>query len=99
MLSAPARDRQSAGQVVPRVQSTISPRQTSRPTHRTDTRVFTPILCRYAQPHERSPVLGKLPRAVVRPPLVKIERAEIARIRQALIDAGLLDKNAARDAA
>jgi 4-hydroxy-tetrahydrodipicolinate synthase len=44
-------------------------------------------------------LLGKLPRAVVRPPLVKIQRAEISRIRQALIDAGLLDKNAARDAA
>ena len=44
-------------------------------------------------------LLGKLPRAVVRPPLVKIERAEIARIRQALIEAGLLDKNAGRDAA
>lgn len=44
-------------------------------------------------------LLGKLPRAVVRPPLVKIERAEIARIRDALIEAGLLDKNAARDAA
>jgi 4-hydroxy-tetrahydrodipicolinate synthase len=43
-------------------------------------------------------LLGKLPRAVVRPPLVKIERAEIARIRTALIEAGLLDKNA-RDAA
>ena len=43
-------------------------------------------------------LLGKLPRAVVRPPLVKIERAEIARIRAALIEAGLLDKNA-RDAA
>jgi 4-hydroxy-tetrahydrodipicolinate synthase len=44
-------------------------------------------------------LLGKLPRAVVRPPLVKLERAEIARIRMALIEAGLLDKNAARDAA
>ncbi|HEY5378769.1 MAG TPA: dihydrodipicolinate synthase family protein [Pseudolabrys sp.] len=44
-------------------------------------------------------LLGKLPRAVVRPPLVKLERTEIARIRQALIEAGLLDKNAARDAA
>jgi 4-hydroxy-tetrahydrodipicolinate synthase len=44
-------------------------------------------------------LLGKLPRAVVRPPLVKLERAEIAAIRQALIEAGLLDKNAARDAA
>jgi len=44
-------------------------------------------------------LLGKLPRAVVRPPLVKLERAEVARIRVALIEAGLLDKNAARDAA
>jgi 4-hydroxy-tetrahydrodipicolinate synthase len=44
-------------------------------------------------------LLGKLPRAVVRPPLVKLEPAEIARIRVALIEAGLLDKNAARDAA
>jgi 4-hydroxy-tetrahydrodipicolinate synthase len=44
-------------------------------------------------------LLGKLPRAVVRPPLVKLERAEIARIRAALIEAGLLGKNAARDAA
>ncbi len=43
-------------------------------------------------------LLGKLPRAVVRPPLVKLERAEIWRIRLALIEAGLLDKNA-RDAA
>src|SRR6185503_15865009 len=34
---------------------------------------------------------GKLPRAVVRPPLVKLGEPEIARIRQALIHAGLLD--------
>jgi 4-hydroxy-tetrahydrodipicolinate synthase len=38
-------------------------------------------------------LLGKLSRAVVRPPLVKIERAEIMRIREALIEAGLLDKD------
>jgi 4-hydroxy-tetrahydrodipicolinate synthase len=44
-------------------------------------------------------LLGKLPRAVVRPPLVKLERAEIMRIREALVEAGLLDKNVARDAA
>ncbi|MCF8478545.1 MAG: dihydrodipicolinate synthase family protein [Pseudolabrys sp.] len=44
-------------------------------------------------------LLGKLPRAVVRPPLVKLEGAEIARIRMALIGAGLLDKNAAKHAA
>jgi 4-hydroxy-tetrahydrodipicolinate synthase len=43
-------------------------------------------------------LLGKLPRAVVRPPLVKLERAEILRIREALVEAGLLDKSA-RDAA
>jgi 4-hydroxy-tetrahydrodipicolinate synthase len=36
-------------------------------------------------------LLGKLPRAVVRPPLVKIPAAEIERIRQALVAAGLLD--------
>ena len=35
-------------------------------------------------------LLGKLPRAVVRPPLVKITDAEIARIRAALVEAGLL---------
>jgi 4-hydroxy-tetrahydrodipicolinate synthase len=44
-------------------------------------------------------LLGRLPRAVVRPPLVKIGRAEIDRIRAALIEAGLLDAKAARDAA
>jgi 4-hydroxy-tetrahydrodipicolinate synthase len=43
-------------------------------------------------------LLGKLPRAVVRPPLVKLDRAEVMRIRQALVEAGLLDAKA-RDAA
>jgi 4-hydroxy-tetrahydrodipicolinate synthase len=43
-------------------------------------------------------LLGRLPRAVVRPPLVKLSAAEIARIRAALIDAGLLAA-AGRDAA
>jgi 4-hydroxy-tetrahydrodipicolinate synthase len=37
-------------------------------------------------------LLGKLPRAVVRPPLVKLPQAEIERIRQALIAAGFLDR-------
>ena len=36
-------------------------------------------------------LLGRLPRAVVRPPLVKIREPEIARIREALVAAGLLD--------
>ena len=45
-------------------------------------------------------LLGKLPRAVVRPPLVE-DRARRDRraSAQALIESGLLDKNAARDAA
>jgi 4-hydroxy-tetrahydrodipicolinate synthase len=37
-------------------------------------------------------MMGKLPRAVVRPPLVKISQTEIERIRAALIAAGLLDR-------
>ncbi len=60
----------------------------------------------YAQPwvdmHNRMKealvLLGRLPRAVVRPPLVKIERAEVERIRQALVQAGLLPKAAVRAA-
>jgi len=44
-------------------------------------------------------LLGRLPRAVVRPPLVKLARAEIERIRSALVEAGLLDAKAGRDAA
>jgi 4-hydroxy-tetrahydrodipicolinate synthase len=44
-------------------------------------------------------LLGKLPRAVVRPPLVKITEAEIARIREALIEAGLLGAALGRNAA
>ena len=35
-------------------------------------------------------LLGKLPRAVVRPPLMKLSPAEVERIRQALVAAGLL---------
>jgi len=60
----------------------------------------------YAQPwvdmHNRMKealvLMGKLPRAVVRPPLVKIERAEIERIRKALIEAKLLPATSAKAA-
>jgi len=38
-------------------------------------------------------LLGRLPRATVRPPLVKIPQAEIERIRKALVAAGLLDRS------
>jgi 4-hydroxy-tetrahydrodipicolinate synthase len=61
----------------------------------------------YAQPwvdmHNRMKealvLLGRLPRAVVRPPLVKLQAAEIKSIRGALIEAGLLSKAKDRDAA
>ena len=44
-------------------------------------------------------LLGKLPRAVVRPPLVKLPEAEITSIATALRAAGLLDHIERRDAA
>jgi 4-hydroxy-tetrahydrodipicolinate synthase len=44
-------------------------------------------------------ILGRLPRAVVRPPLVKIRDIEIARIREALVAAGLLDGSGKRSEA
>jgi 4-hydroxy-tetrahydrodipicolinate synthase len=44
-------------------------------------------------------LLGRQPRAVVRPPLVRLTRAEIDRIRAALVEAGLLGAKASRDAA
>ena len=61
----------------------------------------------YAQPwvdmHNRMKealvLLGRQPRAVVRPPLVKLEAAEIKLIRSALAEAGLLSKVKDRDAA
>ena len=39
-------------------------------------------------------LLGRLTRAVVRPPLVKLPEAEIARLKQALDDAGILPEGA-----
>jgi 4-hydroxy-tetrahydrodipicolinate synthase len=60
----------------------------------------------YAQPwvdmHNRMKealvLLGRLPRAVVRPPLVRLERAEVERIRAALVEAQLLPKAKVRAA-
>jgi 4-hydroxy-tetrahydrodipicolinate synthase len=42
---------------------------------------------------------GRLPRAVVRPPLAKLKREEIERIRAALVESGLLGAKVSRDAA
>ena len=41
-------------------------------------------------------LLGRIPRAFVRPPLIKITPAEVARIRGALVAAGLLDQSGKR---
>ena len=64
-------------------------------------RVFyaDPIVDMHNRMKEALVLLGKLPRAVVRPPLVKISDAEIARIREALVEAGLLDTVQGRNAA
>jgi 4-hydroxy-tetrahydrodipicolinate synthase len=55
-------------------------------------RVFyaDPFIDMHNRMKEALVLLGKLPRAIVRPPLVKITEEEIARIRAALIEAGLL---------
>jgi 4-hydroxy-tetrahydrodipicolinate synthase len=56
------------------------------------TRVFyaDPFVDMHNRMKEALVLLGKLPRAVVRPPLVKILPTEINRIREALIEARLL---------
>ncbi len=69
-------------------------------------RIFPLAQVFYAQPwvdmHNRMKealvLLGRQPRAIVRPPLVKLERAEIERIRVALAQAGLLPKAKVRAA-
>jgi 4-hydroxy-tetrahydrodipicolinate synthase len=74
---------------------------------RLNERIYPTARVFYAEPwadmHNRMKealvLLGRLPRAVVRPPLVKLSRAEIDRIRAALVEAGLLDPNTKRDAA
>jgi 4-hydroxy-tetrahydrodipicolinate synthase len=61
-------------------------------------RVFyaDPFIDMHNRMKEALVLLGKLPRAVVRPPLVKITDAEIALIREALMEAGLLGARTAQ---
>lgn len=74
---------------------------------RLNDRIYPTARVFYAEPwadmHNRMKealvLMGRLPRAVVRPPLVKLSRAEIDRIRAALVEAGLLDTAGKRVAA
>ena len=60
-------------------------------------RIYPTAQCFYAAPRcdmhnrmkEALAILGRLPRAVVRPPLAKLGEAEIARVREALRQAGI----------
>jgi len=65
------------------------------------TRVFyaDPFIDMHNRMKEALVLLGRLPRAVVRPPLVKLAAAEIELIRAALVAAGLLDTQSGRNAA
>src|ERR1700761_8623995 len=64
-------------------------------------RVFyaDPFIDMHNRMKEALVLLGKLPRAVVRPPLVKINDTEVTRIKDALIEAGLLGTETTRSAA
>ena len=99
-----------SGSVIPDLQAALYravQRNDLAGARRLNDRIY-PLACVfYAEPwadmHNRMKealvLLGRLPRAVVRPPLVKLGRAEIERIRAALVEAGLLAAKAARDAA
>jgi 4-hydroxy-tetrahydrodipicolinate synthase len=99
-----------SGSVIPDLQAALYravQRNDLAGARRLNDRIY-PLACVfYAEPwadmHNRMKealvLLGRLARAVVRPPLVKLGRAEIERIRAALVEAGLLAAKAARDAA
>ena len=99
-----------SGSVIPDLQAQLFRAVQSKDlgeAQRLNDRIY-PLACAfYADPwvdmHNRMKealvLLGRLPRAVVRPPLVKLPRAEIERIRTALALAGLLASRASRDAA
>ena len=93
------RHRRSSGQAVSRGQA-----NDLAEARRLNDRIYPLMGVFYADPfidmHNRMKealvLLGRLPRAVVRPPLVKITDAEIARIRDALVEAGLLGSQPAQ---
>jgi 4-hydroxy-tetrahydrodipicolinate synthase len=99
-----------SGSVIPDLQAALFQavqRNDLAEARRLNDRIYPLARVFYAEPwvdmHNRMKealvLLGRLPRAVVRPPLVKLGRAEVDRIRGALVEAGLLAAKATRDAA
>jgi 4-hydroxy-tetrahydrodipicolinate synthase len=99
-----------SGSVIPDLQAALFQavqRNDLAEARRLNDRIYPLARVFYAEPwvdmHNRMKealvLLGRLPRAVVRPPLVKLGHAEIDRIRGALVEAGLLSAKATRDAA
>jgi 4-hydroxy-tetrahydrodipicolinate synthase len=99
-----------SGSVIPDLQAALFravQRNDLAEARRLNDRIYPLARVFYAEPwvdmHNRMKealvLLGRLPRAVVRPPLVKLGRVEIDRIRAALVEAGLLAAKATRDAA
>jgi 4-hydroxy-tetrahydrodipicolinate synthase len=99
-----------SGSVIPDLQAALFRAVTANDlaeARRLNDRIYPLARAFYADPwadmHNRMKealvLLGRLPRAVVRPPLVKLPRAEIDRIRAALVESGLLSPKDARDAA
>jgi 4-hydroxy-tetrahydrodipicolinate synthase len=99
-----------SGSVIPDLQAALFQavqRNDLAEARRLNDRIYPLARVFYAEPwadmHNRMKealvLLGRLSRAVVRPPLVKLGRAEIDRIRAALVEVGLLSAKAARDAA
>jgi 4-hydroxy-tetrahydrodipicolinate synthase len=98
-----------SGSVIPDLQSALFKAVKANDlaqAQRINDRIYPLASVFYAQPwvdmHNRMKealvLLGRLPRAVVRPPLIKLDRAEVERIRAALVQAQLLPKTAVRAA-
>ncbi|HEX9322522.1 MAG TPA: dihydrodipicolinate synthase family protein [Xanthobacteraceae bacterium] len=99
-----------SGSVIPDLQSALFRAVRSNDlaeARRINDRIYPLARVFYAEPwadmHNRMKealvLLGRQKRAVVRPPLTGLGDAEIARIRQALVDSGLLRREPGRDAA
>jgi 4-hydroxy-tetrahydrodipicolinate synthase len=99
-----------SGSVIPDLQAALFravQRNDLAEARRLNDRIYPLARVFYAEPwadmHNRMKealvLLGRLPRAVVRPPLAKLGRAEVDRIRAALVEAGFLSAKATRDAA